>query len=110
MGDGPDREQLQALAWPTITFLWSRDHAEKYEILSKARGLINLTKESCGIVTMEALTLWVPVFGYNAGGTAELVTHGKNGRLVDSKDHQGLMEEFENFQQVKFARVKTTTS
>jgi glycosyltransferase involved in cell wall biosynthesis len=67
MGDGPDREKLQNLAGPTITFLGHRsDPDEKYELLRRAKGLINITKESCGIVTMEALALGVPVFGYNA--------------------------------------------
>lgn len=107
MGDGPDREMLQDLAGPTITFLGNRsDPDEKYEILRRARWLINLTKESCGIVTMEALALGVPVFGYNDGWTAEFVTHKKNWRLVDSKKHIDLIEWFEKFQQVKFERKR----
>ena len=104
MWDGPDRTTLQDRAWSTITFLGNRIGHEKYELLRHAKWLINLTKESCGIVTMEALALWIPVFGYNAWGTAELVEHWKTGRLVNSKDHQTLLEEFEKFQQIDFER------
>lgn len=105
MGDWPDREHLQAMAWPTITFLWHRSEPDqKYELLRRSRGLINITKESCGIVTMEALTLGVPVFGFNVGWTAELVTHKKNWRLVHSKEHNDLIKWFEKFQQITFER------
>lgn len=105
MWDGPDREVLQDRAWPTITFLGNRsDPDEKYKILRHAKWLINITKESCWIVTMEALTVGVPVFGYNAWWTAELVTHWKNWWLVDSKEHDVLIEAFEKFQQLPFDR------
>lgn len=74
VGDGPDEEYLHSIAWPTITFVgYVRDVAQKIEILKHARWLLNLAKESCGIATMEALCLWVPVFGYALWGTRELV-------------------------------------
>ncbi|MDP2669724.1 MAG: hypothetical protein Q8O99_01590 [bacterium] len=41
--------------------------------MKQARGLINLAKESCGMATMEALALGVPVFGYDDGGTIERI-------------------------------------
>lgn len=41
------------------------DPQERVKILSQARGLINLTKESYGMGTVEALLLGVPVFGYH---------------------------------------------
>jgi glycosyltransferase involved in cell wall biosynthesis len=52
--------------------------------------LINLTKESFGIGTAEALLLGVPVLGYNDGATPELVDK-ISGVLVDSKDQQSLL-------------------
>lgn len=75
VGSGPDEAYLKQLAWPTIIFVWQVDAVdEKIQIMKQARWLINLAKESCGIATMEALSLWVPVFGYAQGGSYELVT------------------------------------
>lgn len=71
---GPDEAYLRSIAWPTIVFVWQVTHQqEKIEVLRHARWLINLAKESCGIATMEALALGVPVLWYAAWWTYELV-------------------------------------
>ena len=70
----PDEAYLQSIAWPTITFVWHIwNTEEKIAIMKHARWLINLAKESCGIATMEALSLGVPVFGYAQWGSREIV-------------------------------------
>ncbi len=70
----PDEDYLKSIAWPTITFVWQvTDVEEKIEIVKHARWLINLAKESCGIATMEAVCLWVPVFWYAQWGSDEIV-------------------------------------
>jgi glycosyltransferase involved in cell wall biosynthesis len=97
LGDGPDAGYLKSIAGPTITFLWNvRDTKTKIDIIKKSRGFINLAKESCGIATIEALLLGVPVFGYAAGGSIELV-HNQSGLLVEKKDIDSLMIGFEQF-------------
>lgn len=63
MGSGPDEIYLKSIAGPSIIFIgWIQDIQEKIKIISQAKGLINLTKESYGIGTIEALLLGVPVF------------------------------------------------
>lgn len=54
---------------------------------------------------MEALSLWVPVFGYNQGGTAELVDE-KFGLLTDSKELSHLIWSFETFKEKQFDRLQ----
>jgi glycosyltransferase involved in cell wall biosynthesis len=106
LGDGPDAEELKQLAGPTVTFLGNiSDIYTKILLIKQSRGLINLAKESCGIGTIEALLLWVPVFGYNAGGTKELVSD-ETWLLIDSKDIETLMKSFEDFQMVDFDRKR----
>lgn len=41
--------------------------------------------EGFGRVTVEAMQYGVPVIGYNSGGTAEIIIHGKNGFLFDDE-------------------------
>jgi len=74
LGSGPDETYVKSIAWPTVTFVWQVSEVrEKIEIVKHARWLINLAKESCGIATMEALSLWVPVFWYAGGWSREIV-------------------------------------
>ena len=106
MWSGPDEEWLKSIAGDTITFIGQvTDIDEKIQIISQSRGLINLTKESCGMGTMEALALWVPVLGYNAGATPEFV-NTTNWVLADSKDTEHLIEKFREFHEKVWEREK----
>jgi len=97
MGSWPDEHELKMLAGDTITFIGQvTDIDEKIEIIRHARWLINLTKESCGIGTMEALALGVPVLWYNAWATPEFV-NANNGVLAQTKDMEHLIEKFQAF-------------
>jgi hypothetical protein len=55
------------------------------------------------MATIEALLLWVPVFGYNAGGTKELISD-ESWFLVEHKDMESLILWFETFQMKHFSR------
>ena len=101
MGSGPDEVYLKSIAGPSIIFIgWITDVDEKIKIISQAKWLINLTKESYGIGTVEALLLWVPVFGYGEWATAELVDEDC-GVLVKDKKHHTLVEWFKKFMSTK---------
>lgn len=97
MGSGPDEAYLKSIAGPSIIFIGRiQDIDEKIKIISQAKWLINLTKESYGIWTVEALLLGVPVFGYAQWATAELVDE-ECGILVENKKHHTLVEGFTKF-------------
>ncbi len=78
-------------------------HEETIEILKQAKGLINLTKESFGMGTVEALLLGVPVIGFNEGGTKELVDE-ESGILIEKKDKKNLKAALETFENKAFDR------
>ncbi len=104
MWSGPDEDYLKSLAWPTITFIWRvTEVSEKIKIIKYARWLVNLSKESCGIATMEALSLGVPVFGYDAWWTKELVGE-ESGILVSDKKLSTLKRSLLDFSQGAYSR------
>ena len=106
MGSGPDEAYLKGIAGDTVTFIGQvTDVDEKIQIISQARGLINLTKESCGMGTMESLALGVPVLGYNEGATPELVD-ADSGILAESKEMEHLIEKFREFHGREWEREK----
>ena len=104
MGSGPDEVYLKSIAGPSIIFIgWINDIDEKIKIISQAKWLINLTKESYGIWTVEALLLGVPVFGYDEWWTVELVDKDC-GILVKDKKHHTLVEWFKKFMNTQWDR------
>lgn len=105
MWSWPDEDYLKSIANSNIIFLWSVYGEEKLKILKHAKGLINLTKESFGIVTAEALSLGVPVFGFQEWWSKELVDEN-SWILVQKKDLNSLLEGFEKFQSIEFDRIE----
>lgn len=104
LGDGPDMEYAKTIAWNSIVFVGQIiDVEEKINIIKQSRGLINLAKESYGIATVEALSLGVPVFGYNAWGTQELVNE-TSWVLCNSKDANTLYTTMHLFLNKNFDR------
>lgn len=107
---GPDELFLKSIAWPNIIFLWFLDQENNpqdlenlIKILKHSKWLINITKESFGIVTAQALALGVPVFGYNKWASTELVDE-KSGILIDNKNYENIQKWFEKFQNTNFDR------
>lgn len=104
MGDGPDKHELQQLAGDSIIFVGHISEIDqKIELIRHATALINLTKESCWIGTMEALALGVPVFGLNAGATPELVGP-EMGQLVDDKERSTITRTLHSFEPSSYDR------
>ena len=95
IGSWPDETSLKAIAWDTIIFTgWNPEGMQ--DIVRDSAWLINLTKESFWIGTVEALLMWVPVFWYSEGATSELVDE-KCWVLVDSKDMEVLKKGLKEF-------------
>jgi len=61
--------------------------------------------ETFGIQTIEALCAGVPILGYRWGGTADIVTHGVDGYLVEPGDVDGLMAGWQHIQ-ADYARYR----
>ena len=97
MGSGPDEEYLKSIAKENIVFIWRiQDPVEKSKIIQNAKWLINITKESFGICTAEALLAGVPVFAYNDWASVELIG-SDSGILVPNKNHETLIKSFSQF-------------
>jgi len=97
MWSWPDEMYLKSIAWDNVIFIgWVSDPAEKMKIIKNAKWMINITKESFWICTMEALLSGVPVFGFNDGASVELIDKD-SWILVLNKNHETLISEFKEF-------------
>ena len=79
-GDGSERERLEQMAPPNVTFIGHLDEAEKRRRLGEARALVfNARAEDFGIVPIEAFASGTPVIGVAEGYTQYQIMEGKNG-------------------------------
>ena len=63
---------------------------EMKDLIRGASVYLATTKETFGIGTLEAMACGVPILGYAWGGTADIVTHGKDSWLVNPGDVEAL--------------------
>lgn len=104
IGSGADEQYLKSLAGETIMFTgWMQEGLA--ETIRDSAGLINLTKESFGIGTVEALLMGVPVFWFAQGASVELVDE-ESGVLVETKEIDYLKSAFALFISKKWDRKK----
>lgn len=106
MWSGPDEKYLKSIAkWNIIFIGWIYDPQEKMNIIKNSKGLINITKESFGLWTVEALLLWVPVLAYGDWASLELVDKN-SGILIPNKNPKTLLENFTKFKNIPRDRQK----
>lgn len=90
IGDGPDRESLEALASELgvaerVTFTGSVPFEEVPAYL-KAADVFSFASvtETQGLVTIEAMAAGLPVVAVDGSGTRDIIEHGKQGFLVEN--------------------------
>lgn len=98
IGDGRDRERLEALAGPGVTFLGHVDSPTLMRYMSSARGLLFPGEEDFGIVPVEAQAAGTPVIAYGAGGVRDSVIDGVTGVLFGEQSVAGLCDAIERFE------------
>ena len=53
-------------------------------------------EETFGLTVAEAMLMQVPVIGSNAGGVPEIIDHGYNGLLFQTKNYHDLQEKIDS--------------
>lgn len=83
------QEQIRPQLSDSIEYVgFLKTDAEIQAFLGNARALIvpSVFEEPFGMVSIESLACGTPVIGLDAGATAEIITHGKNGLIVPQSD------------------------
>ena len=73
IGDGPERQRLQALAGPTVQLLGRRPEPEVNHWLERCRAYVYAGLEDFGIAPVEAMAAGAPVIGLGQGGLLDTV-------------------------------------
>jgi len=75
-GDGRDRQRLEALAGPTITFLGYVPDEDVPDLMARCRAFLFPGEEDFGIAPIQAMAAGRPVIAYAAGGALDTVVPG----------------------------------
>jgi len=105
-GDGPLREQLEAMAGPTVEFLGYPEDEEIPGLMAGALALIFPGEEDFGIVPVEAMAAGRPVIGLGRGGLLETVVDGQTGMFFPESTPESLMGAVMNFSLKGFDAAK----
>ena len=98
IGDGPQRQELEALSSKSglqnvVRFLGSLAEHEIIEHLKWADLFVLASHaEPLGVVYMEAMSMEAATIGTRAGGVGEIITDGVDGLLVPPKNPEALAE------------------
>ncbi|MFK8183617.1 MAG: glycosyltransferase [Phormidesmis sp.] len=79
VGNGPERERLEAMAMPNIQFRGHVSDTERCQLMSQAKGVIVAALEDYGLVPIEANFSGTPVIAYGKGGVLDTQVPGKTG-------------------------------
>jgi glycosyltransferase involved in cell wall biosynthesis len=91
-GVGRDREALERLARPNITFLGGVSDEEKNALYARCQATIFPAEDDFGIAQVEAQAAGRPVIAYRAGGATETVVEDVTGVFFDAQTPEAVME------------------
>lgn len=95
-GQGRDKERLEALAGPNVTFLGYVPSEELPELMAGCRAFVWPGEEDFGIAPIQAMAAGRPVIAYAAGGALDTIVPG-TGRLFAEQSAPAIIEAVENF-------------
>lgn len=98
IGEGPDYENLRAIASPNVKFVGFQEQEYVVAKMRTAKALIFAAEEDFGIVPVEALACGTPVIAYGRGGVTETVIDGVHGVLYEEQNEASLIDAIERFE------------
>jgi glycosyltransferase involved in cell wall biosynthesis len=105
VGDGPERQRLEAMAGPATTFLGHVTRPQLLDLIAGASAYVVPGIEDFGIAPVEAMAAGKPVVAFRAGGVAETVVDGETGLFFDQPTAESLAAAIDRLRSTKFQSV-----
>lgn len=107
-GRGRDRERLESLAGPNVTFLGYVPDEDLPDLMARCRAFMWPGEEDFGIAPIQAMAAGRPVIAYAGGGALETVVPG-TGALFAEQSAPAIIKAVESFDpaQVDSALIRT---
>jgi len=107
IGEGPQLNNLKAIANKNITFLGFLPNSQLINYYQNSEALIQIAVEDFGITSLEAQACGLPVIALNKGGYTETTIHHKTGVLFEEQTANSLIKGIEEYLKIK-STLKTT--
>jgi len=101
-GDGPDRERLERMAGPSVTFTGRLSEEDVVTHFAAAKAYIFPLLDDFGVVGIESLAAGTPVIAYQKGGSLDYVVPGKTGEFFTEQSVDSLAKTLQTFDPKKF--------
>ena len=101
VGKGPDRERLESLAGPTVTFLGWKSDADVQALMQRCRAFVFSGEEDFGIAPVEAQACGKPVIAYSRGGALETVIEGESGCFFAVPTVEAVLDAIERSERIR---------
>ena len=102
-GDGRDRESLQALAGPNVTFLGRVSSEKLIDLYRHCRAFVFPGLEDFGIAPLEAQAAGRPVIAFGGGGALDTIIDGETGLLFGEQTVESLIAAVHRFETAQFS-------
>ncbi|MEM7530586.1 MAG: glycosyltransferase [Chloroflexota bacterium] len=97
VGDGRDRDMLEAQAGDNIQFMGRLSNDDVLPLLQHCKAFLFPGLEDFGIAPVEAMSAGRPVIAYAGGGALDTVVPGVTGELFDEQTPESLQQVVESF-------------
>jgi glycosyltransferase involved in cell wall biosynthesis len=91
VGEGPEMEELKALAGPNIRLVGHQSEERLRQYMRLARAFVFAAEEDFGIVPVEAQAAGTPVIAYGRGGVMESIVSGVTGIFFAEQKPESLI-------------------
>lgn len=102
IGDGPEKERLEKLAAPCVTFLGYQNDDTVNKYVSECKALLFPGEEDFGIVPVEVMAAGRPVIAYGKGGVLDSIIDGKTGVFFKEQTVGSLVDAINQFETMDF--------
>jgi glycosyltransferase involved in cell wall biosynthesis len=103
IGEGPDRDRLEAGAGPTISFLGRLSDSEVEHYAGRCRALLFPGEEDFGMAPLELAAAGRPTIAYRAGGAIETIVDGVTGVFFDRQEPESLADAIQRFERMEWS-------
>ena len=97
-GEGPDRERLEAMAAPNVSFLGRVPDDELTDLFAGCEAYVVPGEEDFGIAPVQAQAAGRPVIAFAGGGALDTVLDGVTGKLYLEAGAEALAEAVSRFE------------
>jgi glycosyltransferase involved in cell wall biosynthesis len=103
IGTGPDRNRLERMAGPSVTFLKRVSDSEVERCAASCKALIFTGEEDFGMAPIELAATGKPTIAFRAGGALETIVENVTGLFFDHQTAESLGDAIERFERQEWS-------